>query len=41
MRDSKHWPVRTWRRVYLTVLSAGAAALLVAGISSPASWIWH
>jgi hypothetical protein len=41
MRDSKHWPARTWRRVYLVALSASAAALLAAGFASPNSWCWH
>jgi hypothetical protein len=41
MRDSKHWPIRSWRRVHLTMLSASAAALLVAGFASPNSFIWH
>jgi hypothetical protein len=41
MRDSKHWPRRALRYAYLTLLSSGAAALLVAGISQPAGWWWH
>ncbi len=41
MRDSKHWPVRALRRAYLTLLTAGAAAVLVAGFVSPNSMIWH
>jgi hypothetical protein len=41
MRDSKHWPVRALRRVYLTVLTAGAAAILIAGLASPNPFIWH
>ncbi len=40
MRDSKHWPIRALRRAYLIVLSTGAAALLVSGITQPA-WYWH
>jgi hypothetical protein len=39
MRDSKHWPVRFVRYAYLTVISMGAAALLVAGFSQP-NWMW-
>jgi hypothetical protein len=41
MRDSKHWPVRRWRHVYLAVLSASAAALCVTGLASPNFFIWH
>jgi hypothetical protein len=41
MLDSKHWPVRTWRRVYLTMLSAGTTALLIGGFASPDAWCWH
>jgi hypothetical protein len=41
MRDSKHWPMRTLRRAYLIVLSAGAAALLVGGFVQPMTWYWH
>jgi len=40
MRDSKHWPIRALRHVYLAVLSTGVAALAVAGLAHPNGYIW-
>lgn len=41
MRHSKTWPMRAWRRVSLTIISAGAAAFALAGLASPDQFIWN
>jgi hypothetical protein len=41
MRHSKTWPMRAWRRVSLTIITSGAAALVLASLASPAKAIWN
>jgi hypothetical protein len=33
--------MRAWRRVSLTIISAGAAAFALAGLASPDQFIWN